>query len=286
MTTVKAQAPAKVNLTLHVTGLRDDGYHLLDSLVVFADVGDVLVATPAPDLTLTLSGPGTEGVPTDSTNLVMRAAQALQKWRKVQQGAALTLQKFLPVAAGIGGGSSDAATTLKMLAELWEVDGFSSDAPDVLELGADVPVCLRSPRPTRMSGIGEVLSDVAPLPDAALVLVNPGVSVPTSAVFQGLNSKVNRAMRPLPAGLDFDGFANWLSEQRNDLLAPALRVAPEIETALNKLRSMPQVAFASMSGSGATCFGLVRTMSEARFAARAIQLAFGNWWVAPAKILS
>jgi len=283
--TIRAQAPAKVNLTLHVTGMRDDGYHLLDSLVVFADVGDELSATTTPDLQLTLSGPGTNGVPTDGTNLVMKAAEALRQARNVDQGAAITLHKYLPTSAGIGGGSSDAATTLKILAQLWEVDPLPLDAPEVLALGADVPVCLRGPRPARMSGIGDVLADVGALPDAALVLVNPGVVVPTGAVFSGLASKVNRAMRPMPEGLDFDGFVEWLTAQRNDLLGPALRIAPVIEDTLKKLRSMPQIAYASMSGSGATCFGIARNMSDARHVARALQLSFGDWWVAPAKIL-
>ncbi len=284
MTTVKAQAPAKVNLTLHITGQRDDGYHLLDSLVVFADVGDDLTATIAPDLRLSLSGPGTEGVPTDHTNLVMKAARALQSARGVGLGAAITLHKYLPTAAGIGGGSSDAAATLKMLSELWEVDPLPLNAPEVLALGADVPVCLRGPRPARMTGIGEVLSDVPTLPDAALVLVNPAVVVPTGKVFQGLSTKVNRAMRPIPDGLDFDGFAEWLSAQRNDLLIPAQRVTPEIDETLSKLRAMPQVKLAGMSGSGATCFGLVRNMADARFVSRAVQLSRQNWWVAPAQI--
>lgn len=285
MTTVKAQAPAKINLTLHVTGEREDGYHLLDSLVVFADVGDDLTAAIAPDLKLSLSGPGTNGVPTDETNLVLRAALALQKARGVTDGAAITLHKYLPIAAGVGGGSSDAAATLTMLAELWNVDPLAANAPEVVALGADVPVCLRSPRPTRMSGIGDVLADVPELPNAALVLVNPGVSVPTSSVFDGLATKTNRAMRSVPSDLDFAGFVEWLAAQRNDLIAPAKVVAPEVETALAKLASMSQVAFSGMSGSGATCFGLVPTMSDARYVARAIQLAHSTWWVAPAKLL-
>lgn len=285
MTTVKAQAPAKVNLTLHVTGQREDGYHLLDSLVVFADVGDDIAATTGPELSLTLSGPGTEGVPTDDSNLVMRAANTLRIARSVEQGATISLHKYLPVAAGIGGGSSDAATTLKLLAKLWDVDPFPIDAPEVLALGADVPVCLRGTRPTRMSGIGDVLADIPDLPEAAIVLVNPRVAVPTGFVFKGLTFKTNRAMQPIPEGMDFEDFALWLSQQRNDLQEPAEQIAPEITQTLNKLQSMPQVAFAGMSGSGATCFGLVKNMSDARYVARALQLGFPNWWVAPGNIL-
>ena len=285
MTTIRATAPAKVNLTLHVTGQRDDGYHLLDSLVVFADVGDELTVTSAPDLTLSLSGPGTENVPADDTNLVMQAARALQAVHGIDAGASIALHKYLPTAAGLGGGSSDAATAIKLLSQLWGVTPLSNDSPAALELGADVPVCLRGPGPMRMTGIGEVLADVTDLPDAALVLVNPRVTVPTGAVFGGLQTKINRSMRPIPPGIDFDEFAEWLAQQRNDLLPSALEVAPVIQQTLDKLNSMPQVAFASMSGSGATCFGLVRNMSDARFVARALQLAFGDWWVAPAQIL-
>ncbi len=286
MTTVKAQAPAKINLTLHVTGQQADGYHLLDSLVVFADVGDDLAATRAPDLKLTLTGPGTSGVPTDETNLVMRAARTLQQARGISDGAAISLHKYLPTAAGIGGGSSDAAATLAMLAELWSVPPLSPDAEEAVALGADVPVCMRSPQPTRMSGIGDVLDDVPALPSAALVLINPGVSVATNAVFDALPSKTNPAMQAIPHDMDFAGFVQWLGAQRNDLLDPALGVAPEIDAALSKLNAMSQVAYAGMSGSGATCFGIVPTMSDARHVARAIQLAHGPWWVAPAMILN
>lgn len=285
MTTASASAPAKINLTLHVTGQRDDGYHLLESLVVFADVADQLSAITAPDLRLTVSGPFAQGVPVDESNLVLRAAQALRTVRNVQAGAHITLEKHLPNQAGIGGGSADAAAALNMLSELWQVQPLPATAPEVLNLGADVPVCMRTPAPTRMSGIGDVLSPVANIPTCALILVKPQTIVPTGAVFQGLASKTNPRMDALPDGLDFAGFVAWLETQRNDLLAPARRVAPDIDAALNKLRAMPAVKAAGMSGSGATCFGLVSNMADARQVARAIQVSEMAWWVAPAAVL-
>ncbi len=286
MTTASAAAPAKVNLTLHVTGQRDDGYHLLDSLVVFADVADQLSAILAPDLRLTVTGPFAQGVPVDDSNLVLRAANALRVVRNVQTGAHISLEKHLPNQAGIGGGSADAAAALRLLAELWNVPPLPAAAPEVVALGADVPVCMRTPAPTRMSGIGEVLSPVSKLPTCALVLVKPQTTVPTGAVFQGLASKTNPRMEILPDGLDFAGFVDWLNSQRNDLLPPARLVAPDIDTALNKLQAMPAIKAVGMSGSGATCFGLVANMADARQVARAIQVSEMAWWVAPAAVLS
>ncbi len=281
----KGFAPAKINLALHVTGLRAGGYHLLDSLVAFAGVGDQITALPATELTLEVTGPFAAGVPLDETNLVLRAARALQAARGVPQGAKLKLTKTLPHAAGIGSASADAAATLRLLAGVWGVAPFADDAPEVLALGADVPVCLQAPAPARMSGIGEILSPVPALPSCGLVLVNPGVEVPTGKVFAGLERSDNAALAPLPAGLDFAGLVEWLAAQRNDLQPAAEAIAPEIGRALKRLRAMPGVEVAMMSGSGATCVGLVRDMGHARQVARAIQLSEMGWWVAPAPLL-
>lgn len=285
MATIRANAPAKVNLTLHVTGERADGYHLLDSLVGFADVADRLAATTAPDLRLTVSGPFSQGVPTDESNLILKAARALQAARGVNIGASITLEKHLPHAAGIGSGSSDAAAALNLLAELWQVAPLPATAPEVAALGADVPVCLAAPRPTRMTGIGEVLSPVPALPDCALVLVRPPVGVPTGPVFADLKTKQGSAMAPMPDGLDYDGFVYWLAAQRNDLEAPAAAITPEVTAALTRLRALPAVSLARMTGSGATCFALVKDMAAARHVARIVQVAEMTWWVAPAALL-
>lgn len=278
-------APAKVNLTLHVTGQRDDGYHLLDSLVVFTDAGDVIKVAPANTLTLAVTGPFAFGVPTDGSNLILRAAETLRHIRGVIKGAAITVEKHLPNAAGLGGGSSDAATTLKLLAELWEVSPLSASNTEVLMLGADVPVCMCSPTPTRMSGIGELLAPVPKLPTCALVLINPKVSVPTGAVFDGLATKQNPPMDRIPENLSFADFADWLAAQRNDLQPPAIKTAPTIKAAIDRLNKNPTIAFAGMSGSGATCFGITKNMADARHAARIIQVAEMGWWVTPADVL-
>lgn len=283
---VSRAAPAKVNLTLHITGRRDDGYHLLDSLVVFANLSDRVTARSAPDLRLSVTGPFSTGVPRDDSNSVLKAAAALARVRGVTEGAALTLEKHLPHAAGIGSGSADAAATLSALAEFWRVAPLPADAPEVLALGADVPACVQGPGPLRMTGIGEGLTPAGPLPDCALVLVNPGVSVPTAQVFSALRSRANPPMEPVPQDTDVTGLVSWLDRQRNDLLDPAMMVAPDIGEVIDRLRSLPGVLTAGMSGSGATCWGLVRNMADARHAARALQVAEMSWWVAPAEVLA
>jgi 4-diphosphocytidyl-2-C-methyl-D-erythritol kinase len=273
MAAERAFAPAKVNLALHVTGRRADGYHLLESLVVFAGVGDDLVAESAEGLTLEVDGPRAAGVPVDGRNLVLRAAEMLDG-----PGARITLVKRLPHAAGIGGGSSDAAATLRMLSRLWEVPVPG----DVTGLGADVPVCLRAPAPMRMEGVGEVVKAVPALPEAALVLVNPGVEVPTPAVFRALASHDNPGMPDVPEGMDYAGFIGWLAGTRNDLQAAAAAIAPVIGDVLEALRAAG-ADFAVMSGSGATCVGLTRDMGAAERMALAV--ARPGWWVAAAPIL-
>ena len=286
MTETEGFAPAKVNLCLHMTGLRDDGYHLLESLVVFAEVGDRLAVSPAAELSLTVSGPFAEGVPTDRTNLVLKAAERLRDLRGVTTGAALHLTKHLPHGGGIGGGSSDAACAIRLLARLWGVAPLSSD--EALPLGADVPVCLCAPQATEMRGIGERLKATPYQPKGWLVLVNPGVAVPTGKVFALHDRLYNfdpRGMRSLEGVADIDGFEMWLSAQRNDLTKVAREdaIAPVIGTVLETLWRHTDVA--EMSGSGSTCWGWCRSVAQAQEAARAIKTAFPDWWVMPARIL-
>ena len=279
MTSPTGTAYAKLNLALHVVGRRDDGYHLLDSLVVFAALGDRLTVTPADGLHLTVSGPFASGVPIDDRNLVLRAAALMG----VTDGVAIHLEKALPHAAGIGGGSSDAATTLRLLS-----DHTATPLPDmaqVLTLGADVPVCLRG-RPTRMRGIGDDLTDVPPLPKLWVVLVNPGVPVPTGPVFKALARADNP---PLP---ETDWTANnpsslidWLGRTRNDLEPPARALVPAIGTVIDRLNGAPGCALARMSGSGGTCFGLFTSADAASDAARIIAAAEPIWWVAATDIV-
>ena len=276
---LRALAPAKINLSLHVTGRRADGYHLLDSLVAFADIGDWVTATAAPDLSLRVRGPQAAQVPCGADNLVLRAARLMA----AGGGAALELDKHLPVASGVGGGSSDAAATLRAMAAL-----HAAALPPlaVLErLGADVPVCLHA-RPCRMEGIGEAISPVPPLPDLGLVLVNPGVAVATPAVFARLARRDNAAMAPLPARWpDAQALAVWLRDQRNDLAAPAIALAPVIGEVLAALGQAPACLLARMSGSGATCFGLFPDRAAARRAAWALQSRAPDWWVADGGLL-
>ena len=260
-------APAKVNLSLHITGRRDDGYHLLDSLVAFADMGDRLTLTPGEALSIEVTGPFASGVPTDARNLVWQAAE----------GAAWTghikLAKNLPHGAGIGGGSSDAAAVLNALS----AQGIVAPEGLALSLGADVPVCVTG-RAARMRGIGEDLSPVE-LPHLHALLVNPGVHVPTGAIFAGLARRDNAPMPDeIPTFTSAEDCAEWLSEQRNDMEPPAIQKAPVIDRVLSDLRDTKDALMARMSGSGATCFALYPTKKAAHMAAYDIGTEQADWW--------
>ncbi|MGR3760479.1 4-(cytidine 5'-diphospho)-2-C-methyl-D-erythritol kinase [Roseobacteraceae bacterium NS-SX3] len=274
----EAFAPAKINLTLHVTGQRADGYHLLDSLVGFASAGDRLRAEPADGLSLTVTGPRAEGVPEDGSNLVLRAARLLD----ADRGAALTLEKHLPAASGIGGGSSDAAAALRALSRLWDLP--LPAASETLALGADLPVCM-APGAQRMTGVGERLAPVDRLPGCGILLVNPGVEVPTPAVFKALARKDNAPMpENLPRWRDAAELAGWLATQRNDLQAPALALAPVIGEVLTALRATGCL-HAAMSGSGATCYALFSPGTGAAEAAEArIRAEHPGWWAAAGRL--
>lgn len=265
-------APAKINLTLLITGKRPDGYHLLDSLVVFAGAHDRLRAEPADTLSLTIDGPFGAGLQGEPDNLVLRAARALAAATGLQGGARLHLEKNLPIASGIGGGSSDAAAALRALARLWRVavpEGLAAG------LGADVPVCLH-PAPRRMGGIGEQLSSAPTLPACGIVLINPGMAVSTREVFAARGAGFSQAPA-FPAGWpDLAALATDLSIWGNDLEAPALALCPAIGDVLAALSAQPHCRLARMSGSGATCFGLFDTPALATEAAAAC--ARPGWW--------
>jgi 4-diphosphocytidyl-2-C-methyl-D-erythritol kinase len=276
-------APAKINLCLHVTGRRADGYHLLDSLVVFAGVGDQVRAEPASTLTLACDGPFGAVIPAGDDNLVLRAARHLGG-----PGAAITLTKVLPPASGIGGGSADAAATLRALLRLAGADPVVTDPATLATLGADVPACFMG-RPLRLRGIGEQLDPLAhPLPPAWFVLVNPRVEVPTPRVFAALERRENPPLPDhLPQGWhDAGDLAAFLHSTRNDLEPPARATAPVIGDVLAALAATPACLLARMSGSGATCFGLYATEPQAHAAAAAIIAGNPGWWVAPAPMLS
>ncbi len=268
-------APAKVNLYLHVVGRRADGYHLLDSLAVFPGAADTVHATPADTMTLEVSGPHGIGLETGAGNLVMRAAQALASAADIEAGARLALEKHLPVASGIGGGSADAAATLRALVRLWNVR-LPMDRLWLIAqgLGADVPVCLAS-RPARMQGIGDILGLAPIMPACGMVLLNPGAAVSTPDVFHARQGAFS-AIPVLPAAWpDVAAMAAGLAGLGNDLEAPAMALCPAIAPVLDWLRAWPGCLLARMSGSGATCFGLFATAGAA--AAVATQ-APASWW--------
>ena len=255
-------APAKLNLVLHVTGQREDGYHLLDSLVCFASVGDVFRLAPGP-LSLTVDCPFSTVLHAGDDNLCLRAA------RLAGGQAVMRLTKNLPVASGIGGGSADAAAVLRGLEQM------GSTLPTGLEqLGADVPVCLAS-QPARMQGIGEKLTPLPVLPSLHLVLVNPGISLPTPQVFSQMDTRQNPPLPPIPNFPDSAALIGWLLHTRNDLEAPAIRVAPVISEVILAL-TQTGATFARMSGSGATCFGIFDTVAQAELAASLLQQ--NGWW--------
>lgn len=244
-------APAKINLTLHVTGQRADGYHLLDSLVVFVDFGDRLALAPGADgLSLELTGPQAAGVPPDTDNLVLRAALLAGAGP-----ARLRLDKHLPPASGMGGGSSDAAAALRLLAR--EQGLALPDTAALMVLGADLPVCMQAPRPCRMRGLGEQVEVLEDVPGLHVLLVNPGMPLATPAVFAALSQRQNAPMpEALPRWADGAALARWLAGMRNDLEAPARLLMPEIGQVIEALSAQPGCLLARMTGSGATCFGL------------------------------
>ncbi len=289
MPSLATRAPAKINLTLHVLGRRPgDGYHALESLVVFAgaSAGDLLTLEPGPALDLAVTGPTAGPAGPTGDNLVMRAARHLAAEIDGLTMGRFRLVKRLPVAAGIGGGSSDAAAALRLLGRL---NGLSPDHPALMEAarrtGADVPVCL-DPRARMMRGAGEAVGPALTLAALPAVLINPGVPVETAPVFRALGLKVGEAhplaaeAHPVIDGADgLDALIARIAPARNDLEAPALTVAPVIGDTLAALRDQPDCRLARMSGSGATVFGLFGHRSAAVAAARAIAAAQPGWWV-------
>jgi 4-diphosphocytidyl-2-C-methyl-D-erythritol kinase len=281
VTTVEVFAPAKVNLTLHVTGLREDGYHLLDTLVVFADVGDRLTLQDAGTGNLRLEGPEAGKLPVLKGNLVSRQAAALPAFaRRID----CTLYKALPVASGIGGGSADAAAFYRGAAALApHAERAAILAPERVAaqwtIGADVPMCIHA-RPLRAQGIGDTFTFTNEMPVFSGVLVNPRVAVPTASVFKALQHKANTPMAAVPrSDTDEAGVIDWLSRQRNDLQEPAARLVPDIAVVLAALEAQQACRLARMSGSGATCFGLFDTREAARLAASNISREHPHWWV-------
>ena len=281
---VHIAAPAKLNLYLHVTGKRADGYHLLDSLIAFAAVHDTVSVRPASKLSLELAGPFAATLRRETDNLVLRAARALAAAAGARSGARIRLIKRLPVASGIGGGSADAAAALKALKRLWRVDERVDLSALALPLGADVPMCLAG-RAAIASGIGERLDPVPALPPAALVLVNPMARLQTNRVFQARSGAFAAPAAPLGPCADAAALAAALAERRNDLTAPAVGLRPQIQSVLDALAETEGCLLARMSGSGATCFGLYADDAPAVRAATALAAKHRGWWVCATRLL-
>jgi len=272
-------APAKINLTLRVVARRDDGYHTLESLVAFADVTDRLTLEPSDATTLSVGGEFAAASGPAADNLVMKAAAALRTAVSGLRTGHFALEKSIPVAAGLGGGSADAAAALRLLAAS---NGLALTDPRLLaaarQTGADVPVCL-DPVAKIMRGIGEELSPPLKLPKLDAVLVNPGVAVATKDVFAGFDARYvgTKPIGDVPCGRE--PFIAWLGGMRNDLTEAACRKAPAIRDVLAALSSAPGSRLARMSGSGATCFALFDEAEEASDAAAQLRAAHPSWWV-------
>lgn len=274
-------APAKINLALHVTARRPDGRHDLDTLVVFADIGDRLVITPGDGLSLAVTGPFADGVPAGSDNLVVKAAEALRRSREIDRGATILLEKNLPSGAGIGGGSADAAAALKGLNALWDAGMTVQDLAEIgLPLGADIPICLHSSGLLSSDGRGRTVAWTQ-APALPTVLAWPSRPVSTAAVFAALHSASNAPLSGFdPERLaDIGSVVEFLGETRNDLTGPAVATEPAIADALDALNASRGCLLSRMSGSGSTCFGLFADIEGAGAAAAAILRDHPGWWV-------
>jgi 4-diphosphocytidyl-2-C-methyl-D-erythritol kinase len=280
---LREPAHAKINLTLHVLGKRSDGYHELESLVAFADYGDTLSFRPGPADSLRLDGPFAESV--DGDNLVLKAKRAVEGWLGRPIHGDFGLTKNLPVAAGLGGGSSDAAAAIRLLLKAYggnaQIEEFAERSAAI---GADVPVCLLH-RAAWMRGLGERVAPAAFVGLLPAVLVNPRMKLPTAQVFQKLGAPAYTPGASSRAQLADEEFktpeiaARWLEQGRNDLEAPAIACEPAIETVLETLRSQDGCLLARLSGSGTTCFGLFRSAGIAKKAADTIAVSHPAWWI-------
>jgi 4-diphosphocytidyl-2-C-methyl-D-erythritol kinase len=279
-------APAKINLYLHVTGRLDNGYHTLDSLIAFADIGDSIDIEPSSEFEFCVKGSGAKmfsakelDASPDSSNLAVQAAWALARAAQKVLNVRITLTKNLPLASGIGGGSADAAAVIWGLCEWWDIPRNASYLSGILaRLGADIPVCFAC-KATRVRGIGDVLDPAPAITETPIVLVNPGTFCSTKDVFARFDRNFREPM-PLPASLDsFKELTEFLRARGNDLQVPACEIAPAVKDALHALEAQKECGFARMSGSGATCFGLFEREDAAKKAAKAIASRYPGWWV-------
>lgn len=280
---IAVSAPAKINLLLHVGPPRPDGYHDLESLVAFANVGDTLVIERANDLTLAIEGRFAHQLANEADNLVLRAARALAARAGREAGAHIVLTKNLPVASGIGGGSADAAAALRGLSDLWGIRLPASELRAIAaELGSDVPACVSS-SPAWIEGRGERVTQLKSLPVLDAVLVNPGVALSTAQVFAAMKDSRGVGMAKPDGFSDAGELLEFLNATANDLEAPAVALAPAVSNTLIALAAAG-ASLARMSGSGATCFGIFPTTNAADTAARAVANTHPDWWVRAARL--
>jgi len=287
MASVEIFAPGKINLFLHVIGRRPDGYHLLESLVAFADIGDRIAVSESPHWRFAIHGHFGKDLDPAQTNTVSTAAHFIANAANKPSTLHITLTKNLPVASGIGGGSSDAAATLLACQQLWQLPSLPSTRDIIAVLGADMPVCLRR-RPTLMRGIGDELTEIGRLPDCNVVLVNPGQSLPTASVFKSFSEAFSRPLANVPAGgwANVDDVIGFLRATRNDLTGVAENIVPAISTVLEALAAQPGCLLARMSGSGATCFGLFHGPGQAQAAAANLAQSRPAWWIKAGRLFS
>jgi 4-diphosphocytidyl-2-C-methyl-D-erythritol kinase len=279
--------PAKINLFLHIVGKRDDGYHLLESLVCFADYGDTLTLAPSTTTTLTLTGdfaPALQQTPLVD-NLIIKAHRALEQHAQRPLPTAFTLQKNLPLGGGIGGGSANAAATLKGLCSLYNLSITQESLHHIATtLGADVPICLHS-TPSLMTGIGENISLVSLPHSLTALLVTPPIHAPTKDVFQALHGNFSTPLLHVDIPTR-EALTTLLHQTRNDLEAPALRLFPSLHNTLDTLKNQHGCWLTRLSGSGATCFGLFEKAAQATTAAHAIKKQHPDWWVKVVRLLA
>lgn len=285
-------APAKINLFLHVTGKLDSGYHTLDSLVAFADIGDFVTLEPADSFSFHVCGPfsdhfsETEKCPSLlSDNLVVRAVKLLAHATQKDPSVKITLTKNLPLAAGLGGGSADAATVVKALLKHWKIPFEALPLSELMiDLGADMPVCLHG-RPCRITGIGEMTGALFRLPEASVLLINPGKPCPTKAVFQAFQGPFKEPLQEIPESFEtLSDLTGFLSRQENQLTGAAQSFVPEIKSVTEALGKFETCRFARLSGSGASLWGLFENPTDAKKAQNSIRQEYPDWWCAAGKL--
>ncbi len=285
--TVSVFAPAKINLYLHLIKRKRDGYHKLDSLVAFADIGDEITIKPADQFSFEIDGPFAAKLTDtdkkayiDSNNLVVKAARAISQINDKSLNVEITLTKNLPVAAGLGGGSSDAAATIWGLQQYWKMPNNASYLlPLMTNLGADVPVCHEC-RPAIMRGIGDEITFFGDLPEIPIVLINPMIACPTKDVFIHHKKPFKDEIEIPEIFSDASALISFLSRTDNDLYESAISIVPDIQNILATLDQHPSCVFHRMSGSGASCFGLFSSFEAAQEAKKSIKQENPDWWVA------